>query len=127
MFGGSSFFEPRSELGESGWATFLKLLAANGGHPQMGKELKRAFLDAGFVDVAATASFEPYSSDDDLAFLRGMITGWFFAPKTMGAAIQHGLASEEQFDRWRRSLDEWVDEPGAFAGFAWGEAIGRKP
>ena len=127
VFGDSSFFEPASDMGVNGWATFLKLLAANGGHPQMGKELKRALLDAGFVDVRATASFEPYSSDDDLAFLHGMITGWFFAPKTMEAAIKHGVATEAQFDGWRRSLDEWVKEPGACAAFAWGEALGRKP
>ena len=45
----------------------------------------------------------------------------------MQAAIAHGLASEEQFKAWRRSLDGWVDEPGAFAAVAWGEAIGRSP
>ena len=127
VIGDSSIFEPPSKMGTSGWATFLKLLAANGGHPQMGKELKGAFVTAGFADIRATASFECYDTADDLTFLQGLITGWFFAPRTMGAAIKHGLASEEQFEDWRRSLDEWVEEPGAFAAFAWGEAIGRKP
>lgn len=41
--------------------------------------------------------------------------------------MKHGLASRERFDDWRRSLDQWVEEPGAFAAFAWGEAIGRRP
>ena len=131
VFGDSSFIEPARDLGgisgDTVWATFLKLLAANGGHPQMGRELKRAFFDAGFTDVRATASFETYDTADDLAFLHGLIVGWFFSPLTMEAAIKHGLASEAQFDRWRRSLDAWMDEPGAFAAFAWGEAIGRKP
>ncbi len=45
----------------------------------------------------------------------------------MEATIGHGLASEDDFDRWRRSLDEWIHEPGAFAAFAWGETIGRRP
>ena len=131
VFGDSSIIEPALGFGGlhegSGWATFLKLLAANGGHTQMGRELKATFVEAGFVDIRASASFETYDTADDLAFLHGLITGWFFAPKTMEAATKHGLASEEQFDRWRRSLDQWVNEPGAFAGFAWGEAIGRKP
>ena len=131
VIGDSSIIEPALGFGGlnegSGWATFLKLLAANGGHPQMGRELKAAFVAAGFADVRATGSFESYDTADDLAFLHGLVNGWFFAPKTMGAAIKHGLASEEQFDRWRGSLDQWVDEPGAFAAFAWGEAIGRKP
>ena len=131
VFGDSSFIEPARDLGGiSGatvWATFLKLLAANGGHPQMGRELKGAFVEAGFVNVRATASFETYDTADDLAFLRGLIIGWFFSPLTMEATMKHGLASQEQFDRWSRSLDAWMDEPGAFAAFAWGEAIGRKP
>ena len=131
VFGDSSFVEPARDIGgiigETVWATFLKLLAANGGHPQMGRELKAAFVEAGFVDVRASASFETYDTADDLAFLHGLIVGWFFSPLTMAAAIKNGLASEEQFERWRRSLDEWMDEPGAFAAFAWGAAIGRKP
>ena len=130
VFGDSSFLEPARDLSGAGgntvWATFLKLLAANGGHPQMGRELKGAFVEAGFVDVRATASFETYDTADDLAFLRGLIIGWFFSPLTMEATMKLGLASQEQFDRWSRSLDAWVDEPGAFAAFAWGEAIGRK-
>ena len=131
VIGDSSVFEPALDFGGLGegaaWATFLKLLAANGGHPQMGRELKHAFVEAGFADVRASGSFEAYDTADDLAFLHGLVNGWYFAPKTMGAAIKLGLASEEQFDGWRRSLDEWVDEPGAFAAFAWGEAIGRRP
>ena len=131
VFGDSSFIEPARDLGGiSGatvWATFLKLLAANGGHPQMGKELKRALFDAGFTDVRATASFETYDTADDLDFLHGLIVGWFFSPLTIERAVKHGLASQEQFDRWRKSLDAWMEEPGAFAAFAWGEAIGRKP
>ena len=127
----SCFFEPARDIGgisgETVWATFLKLLGANGGHPQMGRELKASFVEAGFVEVRASASFETYDTPDDLAFLYGLIIGWFFSPLTMDAAIKHGLASEAQFERWRRSLDEWMEEPGAFAGFAWGEAIGRKP
>ena len=129
LFGDSSFLEPEHYLGGAGgaWGTFLKLLAANGGHPQMGKELKRAFADAGFVDIHATASFESFTSAEDLAFLRGLIDGWFFAPETMGAAIKLGVATQDAFDGWRDGLDRWMTDSGAFAAFAWGEAIGRKP
>ncbi len=131
VFGDSSFIEPARDLGgitgDTVWATFLKLLAANGGHPQMGRELKAAFVEAGFADVRASASFETYDTADDLEFLRGLIIGWFFSPLTMEATMKLGLATQEQFERWSRSLDAWMDEPGAFAGFAWGEAIGWKP
>ena len=129
VVGDSSFVEPGHYLGieDGAWETFLKLLAANGGHPQMGKELKRAFAGAGFVDIHATASFETFASAEDLVFLRTLIAGWFFTPETMGAAIKLGLATQDAFDGWRDGVDQWMTEPGAFAAFAWGEAIGCKP
>ena len=123
MFVDSSFLEP--EL-SGGWDTFSKLITANGGHPQMGKELKREFLEAGFSDISAGVSFEPFVTDEDIDFLHDFIIGWFFAPGTVEAATKYGLATEEQFNDWRTLLDQWRETPGALAGFAWGEAVGRK-
>ena len=56
LFEASSFLEPSDERTDAAWATFSKLLAANGGHPQMGKELKNRFLEAGFTDIRAGGS-----------------------------------------------------------------------
>ena len=126
LIGSSCFAEP--ELGGLGdvWTTFLNLLEANGAHPQMGKELKRRFLEAGFSDIQASASFEYYSKAEDVAFFHAFAGGWFFSADTRETAAKHGLATPEQFEDWRRMMDEWKDTPGAFAAVAWGEAIGRK-
>lgn len=123
MFVDSSFLEPSMR---DGWETFAKLIEANGGHPQIGRELKRLFLEAGFRDIRASVSFEPFCTDEDINFLHGFITAWFFSPGTVEAATKYGLASQEQFDEWREMLDQWSESPGALAAFAWGEAIGRK-
>ena len=123
MFVDSSFVEPKIR---DGWEVFAKLIAANGGHPQMGKELKRVFLEAGFSDVSVGVSFEPFIAVEDLDLLHDFISGWFFAPDTVEAAIKYGLATEEQFSNWRALLDQWRENPVALAAFAWGEAIGRK-
>ena len=45
----------------------------------------------------------------------------------MGAAIQFGAATEEQFDEWREVLERWRNLPGAFSAIPWGEAIGHRP
>ena len=127
LISASTFFEPEIDDLGGAWTTFTKLLEANGAHPQMGKELKRTFLEAGFSDIRASASFESYSTTEDLSFLHGFTGGWFFSPETVEVATKHGLASHEQFDAWRRMLDQWKDTPGAFAALAWGEAIGGKP
>ena len=61
LFVSSSFLEPDEEDIESAWDTFAKLLAGNGGHPQMGKELRKTFLEAGFSEVRAGGSFDFFS------------------------------------------------------------------
>ncbi len=123
MFVDSSFLEPRTR---DPWETFSKLLTANGGHPQIGKHLKRLFIEAGFSDIRAGISFESFCTDEDVEFLYHFLTSWFFSPDTVEAAEKHGIASREQFDNWRTIIDNWRKTTGAIAGFAWGEATGRK-
>ena len=123
----SSFLEP--DLGglNEAWDTFSKLLAANGGHPEMGKQLKGALLEAGFADLWTSAAFEPFSAPRDVAFLHGFVIDWFLSPTVIEAATKYGLTTREEFDAFRRLLDEWKERPDAFAAFAWGEAVGHKP
>ena len=127
MIGDATFFEPWVGDLAAAMETFLGLLKANGAHPQMGKELKRILLDAGFSDVRASASIEPFSTTEDIHFFHGFAAGWFFSPNVIEAITKYGLASRERIDDWRRELDEWRDFPGAFAGIGWGEAIARNP
>ena len=122
----SSFLEPGADETQPAWDTFANLLSANGGHPNMGRELKNAFLDAGFPDIRATASFDFFSSAPDVAFLHAFIMDWFYKPEIIGAATTFGLATQEQIAEWRQGLDEWKSHPGAVGGLAFGEAIARK-
>ena len=124
----SHFYEPDPE----GWLrkgadVSTKLLLASGGHPDLGKKLKGVLLQAGFCDVCSTASFEPFGDEDDRTFLRGFLRGWFLSPKMKDPAIQHGIATEQDFAAWAKAFDEWQLNPGSFVAFAWGEAIAYKP
>ena len=127
MIVSSSFVEP--DLGglNEAWGTFSKLISANGGHPEMGRQLKGTLIDAGFTNISATASFEPFSAPRDVAFLHGFVIDWFLSPTVIEAATRYGLTTREEFDAFRRLLDEWKERPDAFAAFAWGEAVGHKP
>ena len=122
----SSFSEPAYSLAEA-WETFTKLLIANGGHPQMGRELKSKLLEAGFVDIQATASVDMFSTPEARAVLDAVITEWFFSPKVMTVATASGLATQEQFDQWKVDQEKWRQDPGALGAIAFGEAIATKP
>ena len=121
----SAFLHPYED--REAWATFIRLLAANGGHPDMGMELKGRLLDAGFADPVAGASFDFYGTPKDVAFFHSVATGWFFSPQVIGAAVAFGLATQEQFDTWRAGLDEWKANPAAVGGVAFGECLAVKP
>ena len=123
----SSFLEPSSQGTEAGWELFSNLLAANGGHPKMGKELKHKFLQAGLSDIQTSGSFDFFGSDEDVAFLYGFIVDWFFLPEVIAAGVKYGLATQEQFDTARQGLDQWKDRQGACGAIAFGEGIARKP
>ena len=123
----SSFLEPSSDGTDAGWELFSNLLAANGGHPKMGKELKHKFLEAGFSDIQTSGSFDFFGSDEDVAFLYGFIVDWFFLPEVIAAAVKYGLATQEQFDTARQGIDQWKDHQGACGAIAFGEGIARKP
>ena len=123
MIVASSFFEPDIHGGFEG---FSRLLAANGGHPAMGKELKRHVLDAGFSKVDPSIMFEPFVTPDDITFLYGFAKGWMFAPATIQAFLRYGLATQQDVDGWSEGLDNWKDQPFALGAFAWGQVIARK-
>ena len=126
MIGESSFLEPGSENIDIAWRTFMGLLAANGGHPRMGQELKRVLIEAGFTDVQAMGSFDFFGTDADVAFLRAFIEDWFFSDQVITAATTYGIATHEQFDVWRDEVADWPNHTGAVGGLAFGEAIAFK-
>lgn len=123
MIVASSFFEP--DIG-GGFEGFGQLLAANGGHPAMGKELKRHVLEAGFSEADMALMFESFITPDDIAFLHGFAKGWVFAPSTIEAFLQSGIATQEEVNTWSESLDTWRNDPSSLGAFAWGQVIARK-
>ncbi len=125
--GDSSFIEPDAGNLNECVAMYSSLVTANGGQPQMGKQLRAKISDAGFVDVEASASFENFGSPSDVAALGGFLIEYLFGPPIADQAIAHGLATREDFDGWRDAVPGWRDHPGAIAALAWGEAIGHKP
>ena len=123
----SSFTYPDYGILGDSWEIFEDIVAADEGHPQMGKEMKGHILGAGFTDVQFTATMRIYSTPEEIELIYGLISKWFFSDEIMEAAIKYSASSEEKFDRMRNSYDKWRVEPGAYFVVAFGEVIGVNP
>ena len=127
MITASSFTHPDFGVIRRAWNMFEDLLAADDGHPQMGKDLKAHILDAGFTNVRMTASFDIYNTPADVAFIYGFAQTWFLSPEITEAAIKYGAATEELCAAIGVAYDKWKEHPGALCGLAFGEAVAGKP
>ena len=123
----SSFNHPNFGVLRKAWDMFEDLLAADDGHPQIGKDLNGHLQDAGFENVRVTASFDIYSSPRDVEFIYGFANQWFLSPEITEAAIKYGASSAELCENIRIAYDRWKDHPGAICALAFGEAIAGKP
>ena len=127
MICASSFTHPDFGVIRSSWDMFEDLLAADDGHPQIGKDLKFHFVEAGFENIRVTGSFDMYNTAPDVAFIYGFAQQWFLSPEIMEAAIKYGASTQELCDRISAAYDKWKDHPGALCGLAFGEAVANKP
>ncbi len=127
MICASSFTHPDFGVSRKAWDMFEDLLAADDGHPQMGKDLKNHVLDAGFANPRITASFDVYSTPEDILFIYGLANMWFLSPEITEAAIKYGAATQDLCDAISVAYDRWKEHPGALCAVAFGEAVANKP
>ena len=127
MISESCFTHPDFGVIRSAWDMFQDLLAADEGHPQMGKDMKTHALEAGFADIRMSASFDTYSTPEQVGFIYGFAQQWFLSPEITEAAIKYGAATPDLCENIRIAYERWKDHPGAFAAVAHGELLAWKP
>ena len=123
----ASFTYPDFGVLRRAWDMFEDVVAANDGHPQIGRELKSRLVEAGFTNVRATASLDLNSAPADVAHIHRLVRAWFLAPEFTDAAIKYGAATAELRDAITAAYDRWKDHPGAVCGVAYGEAVAGRP
>ncbi len=123
----SAFTHPDFRIMRRSWDMFEDLVRADDGHPQMGKDMKRHILEAGFTNVRISASFSVYSSPEQIASIHRLISQWLLSPEVTEAAIKYGASSENLVKDLRAAYDRWKEHPAALFAFAYGEAIADKP
>lgn len=123
----SAFTHPEFRIMRRSWDMFEDLVAADDGHPQMGKEMKGHLLEAGFANIRMGASFSIYDSPKQIASIYRLISQWLLSHEVSAAAIKYGASSEVLVNDLKVAYDSWKEHPGAIFSFAYGEAIANKP
>ena len=123
----SSFTHPDFGVIRKAWDMFEDLLEADEGHAQMGKEINTHLLKAGFDNVRTTASFDTYSTPNDIEFIYDLANVWFLSPEITEAAIKYGAATEKLCTDIKVAYEKWREHPGAICCVAFGEAIANSP
>ncbi len=127
MIGESCFTYPDYGVIGKAWEMFEDLIATDGGHPQLGKDLKTQLSRAGFADARITASFDIYSTPEEIDFIYGIALQWFLSQEMEEIALQYGAATVELAEAIRAAYGRWKEDPGALCALAFGEAVAYKP
>ena len=106
---------------------YMDVLEADDGHPEIGLNLKNRLLTAGFTNVRASMSFSTFSEPEEISALHDLVTKGFLSPAITEAAIKYRAWTEGMTQEVREAWDEWRNNPGAIATFAYGEALANNP
>lgn len=123
----NSFLAPDFEVTGDAWVTLAELITADDGHPNIGRDLKRHLLEAGFTDVRPTASFTSYTTAEDVGYFSHVIENWFLSADIRDSATAYGVATQQHLENLEHALKRWMSHPGAFGAVSYGEVVAHKP
>ena len=123
----SSFTHPELGFMRRGFDVFADLLAADEGHPQIGKALKMHLYEAGFEDIRISASYNFYDTSEEIEAFYDMVTRWFLSFDISEAAKKYGAATDKLFANIGEAAERWRGMEEASAALAFGEAVATRP
>ena len=82
---------------------FSAVMVANCGYPDMGKELRAKFSDAGLVNVEATAALETWGSPTGIATFAEYVMR--LDGTVADQAIAHGIATRDELDALLQAME----------------------
>lgn len=100
---------------------------SNGGEPDAGRRLKAWAREAGFVDVATTASIWNFSDAVDREWWGSMWEARVLQSAFAGDALEKGLSTQIELGEISRAWREWADSEDGWLGMPHGEIIATVP
>lgn len=118
----SCFAHPELGMMKRSFEMLADTVAADGGQPDIARDIKMRLKQAGFTDIRVAHSFETYDAPEDLNFFHAIVKQWFLSD-IVKTALDYGAATEDMKLIIARCLDEWRRDPGALAGIAFSQAL----
>lgn len=122
----SSFAHPELGVMQSSFDAFIDLVAADGGHPSIARDIKGRLKQAGFTDVRVSHAIETYDDAEELDIFSAIIRQWFLSD-VVDAAQEYGLMTANMKLEIAKCLEQWRKHPAALAGVASCQALAIRP
>ena len=119
----SSFISPAGPQNQGMWDMLAQVIRAEGGHPQLGRDLKTILHSAGLEAVEVGFNADAFTTPEDVEFLARFLSEWGLSENFRQMTGNH----PETFREWRQQVQHWSQDPGAAGCFRFGHAVGRKP
>lgn len=104
---------------------YSRVHRSNGGEPDAGRRLKAWALEAGFAEVAATASIWNFTEEADREWWGSMWEARILQSAFAADALGKGLATQGQLESISSSWREWANSPEGLLAMPHGEIIAR--
>ena len=122
---GGDFYAPQDPLIDRAWELLDRLVRHNGGNPRFGRTQRAGLREAGFGEIAATASFDAFGTPE-AARAWGDFWADYLVRQQGSLIVGEGWATPADLARIEEAFLAWGGHPDAFAVRARCEAIGRK-
>ena len=122
---GGVVLHPFSRGLEEWTVLYQRVHRSNGGNPDAGRRVKAWARAAGFVDVAVSASYWLYESDDDRAWWGASWADRATKSAFASDALDGGFATRADLERIADAWRAWAADPDGWMLMPHGEIIAR--
>jgi ubiquinone/menaquinone biosynthesis C-methylase UbiE len=123
---GGILFAPMTPPLREAWDIYLRFRQHNGGNPFIGAHLKTLLRDAGVASVKWSASYDVWSTPEEVHSFMDVHLAEMAGPRIVEQATTLGWVGPEHFKVAQTAIHKWGQDPDAIFAVAMGEAVGWK-
>jgi len=126
---GSGVFWPADPLVLQAADLYARVWSFNGGHPNLGRQLRALLRQAGFTTITTSTSFRWDGSQDDptngsRAFGE-LLAQRLLLPNFANSIVANSWADQNTLQRISHACTEWSTHPDAYAAMIMAEVVAR--